>query len=144
MNGDERRAGDGGDTVADVTHHIKGVLEAAERAAAASVEQARAEGARRVGEAKQRAQELVDERRARINAISDDLLSQAEAVETRLAKLDDALSTAMEELRREIDRLPKPPATGESEDEVETGLDQADDDFDGNVDSDPGRAVSSR
>lgn len=127
-------------SVADVTLQVKGVLEAAERAAAASVEQARAEGARRVGEAKQRAQELVDERRTRIAAISDDLLRQAEAVEGRLAKLDAALATAMEDLRRELERLPEPPAAGEFEDEDEgLGLE-----VDEDVDADPRRAVFAR
>jgi len=122
MNGDERDAEAAG-TVADVTDHIKGVLESAERAAAASIEQSRAEGARRVGEAKERAQELVDERRARISAISDDLLRQADAVQTRLAKLDDALAGAMEDLRGELGRLPEPPAGGDFEDDEEVTRD---------------------
>ena len=98
---------------------------AAERAAAVSIEQARAEGARRVGEAKQRAQALVDQRKARIGNISDNLLQQADMVETRLAKLDDALSGAMEELRREFERLPEPPAA-EDEDEDDRDADGGD------------------
>lgn len=129
-------------SVADATHHIKGVLEAAERAATATVEQARAEGARRVGEAKQRAQELVDERRSRIGGISDDLLRQADAVEARLAKLDDALAGAMEDLRRELERLPEPPADSgnELEDEDLDGEEDGDEDVGG----DPRRAVFTR
>ena len=135
---DGEQAAEAADTVADATLHIQGVLEAAERVAAANVEQARAEGARRMGEAKQRAQELVDERRARIAGISDDLLRQAETVEGRLAKLDEALATAMEELRRELERLPEPPAAAEYEPEDE------DLDVDEDVDGDPRRAVFAR
>ena len=125
-------------TVADVTLHIQGVLEAAERAAAASIEQARAEGARRVGEAKQRAQELVSERKERVSAISDDLLRQAEAVEGRLAKLDDALGTALEDLRRELERLPAPPE-GDGFDADEDDLEE-----DADVDGDSRRTIFSR
>lgn len=98
------------DNLADVSLHIRGVLEAAERAAEASIEQARAEGERRVGAAKQRAQAVAEERNARIREITSDLLRQADAVEERLTKLDDALATALEDLKRERERLPAPPA----------------------------------
>jgi len=108
MNGGEPAA-EVPDNLADVGFHIQGVVEAAERAAAEMVERARAEGERRVGAAKQRAQELVDERNARMGEISDDLLRQAEAIEGKLTKLDDVLGTAMEDLRRELERVPEPP-----------------------------------
>ncbi|MDQ3728771.1 MAG: hypothetical protein M3355_04205 [Actinomycetota bacterium] len=105
------------DNLADMSLHIQGVLEAAERAAADTVDQARAEGERRVGAAKERAQESMDERNARIREISDDLLRQAEAIEDRLTKLDDALGTAMEDLRGELERLPEPPDDDDAEGE---------------------------
>lgn len=107
------------ENLADVSLHIRGVLEAAERAAADTIEQARAQGERRLGEAKQRAQESVNERNARIRDISDDLLRQAGEVEARLVKLDHALGTAMEELRRELGRLPHLPDDDDDEDEDE-------------------------
>ena len=105
------------DNLADVSIHIEKVLEAAQRTAADTVEQARAEGERRIGAAKKRAQESVDERNARIREISDDLLRQAEAIEGRLSKLDSLLATALEELRRELERLPEPPADDFADDE---------------------------
>lgn len=116
-------------TAAEVSLHVKEVIEAAERAAATSVEQARAEGERRVGAAKERAQELVDERKARISEISDDLLQQAEAIEARLAKLDGALSAALEDLRRELERLPDPPPVDEHAEDIE----DLDEDIEGDV-----------
>jgi len=110
------------DNLADVSLHIQGVVEAAERAAAETVERARAEGERRVGAAKQRAQELVDERNARISEISDDLLGQAEAIEGKLTKLDDVLGTAMEDLRRELERVPEPPDDDVDAEDAEDAL----------------------
>ena len=101
---------EGPGSAAEVSVHVREVLEAAERAAAATVEQARAEGERRVGAARQRAQELVDERTAQISNICGDLLHQVGDLEARLTKLDDALATSIEELRGELERLPAPPA----------------------------------
>ncbi|MDQ2676560.1 MAG: hypothetical protein M3Y34_07095 [Actinomycetota bacterium] len=119
MNGGDQARAIPGDA-AEVSVHIQGVLEAAERAAAASVEQARAECERRVGAAKQRAQELVDERNEHIRAISDDLLRQAAEVEERLVQLDGALATAIEDLRGELERLPDPPADADDDGERDT------------------------
>ena len=113
------------ENLADVSLHIEKVLEAAERTAADTIEQARAEGERRIGAAKTRAQESVDERNARIREISDDLLRQAEAIEGRLTKLDSLLATAMEELRRELERLPEPPGDDYVDDDEEMERDES-------------------
>jgi len=118
VNGGEQTA-EVPENLADVSLHIERVLEAAERTAADTVEQARGEGERRIGAAKERAQESVDKRNARIHEISDDLLRQAEAIEGKLTKLDNLLGAAMEDLRRELERLPEPPADDDVDAEEE-------------------------
>ena len=102
--------GTGGDAPGD---RAKAVVEAAERAAAEILAEAKRDAERRVAEARERADAAGHERVEMMSALSDSLLEQATTVKRQADVLIDALDRVIATLERAVEEparpLPGPP-----------------------------------